>query len=82
MSSKSFDQKEYRFDYSVQDPKFLKSVVIPYSIFYKKTQKFIYSGYETIPFKMRDPSYRKILIAEFSNEESTDKPIHKDQNLM
>ncbi|MFX1324311.1 MAG: hypothetical protein ACFE8N_05095 [Promethearchaeota archaeon] len=65
MSSKSLDQKEYRLENVVEDPNVLKSVVIPFSVFYKKTQKFIYSGHEKIPFNIRHRTYRRILINEF-----------------
>jgi hypothetical protein len=45
----------------------LKDVVIPFSKLFKINRKSdIYSGTEKIPFKERDPDYKRIFKQEFS----------------
>lgn len=65
MSSKSIDKKVVHFEVDSKESSHIKNVVIPFSLFFRKPQKFIYSGQEEILFKNRHPLYKSILLNEF-----------------
>jgi hypothetical protein len=67
VSLKSTDEKYQKIP--IQDlgePLKLKTFIIPYSKF-SKTEKFIYYGYEKIPFHERHPVYQTLLKKEFAD---------------
>lgn len=65
MSSKSTDKKVVYLDVEVKDSFQVKDIVIPYALFFRRQQEFIYSGQEKIPFEKRHPLYRSIFLNEF-----------------
>lgn len=66
MSSKSIKEGFVEIEYEEEDFN-LKRVVIPFSLFFLKDEKYIYNGSEEIPFKERDPLYKTILLHEFTD---------------
>ncbi len=68
MSSRSIKKKFVKIEYKEEAEYFdLKRVVIPFSLFFPKDERFIYDGNEKIPFNKRDPLYKTILLQEFSD---------------
>lgn len=65
MSSKSTEEKIVYFEVEEKESIRIRDIVIPYSLFFRKQQEFIYSGKEKIPFEKRHPLYRTILLNEF-----------------
>ena len=65
MSSKSTDKKVIHIEFETKESFEVKDIVIPYSLFFRKQEPFIYSGQERIPFEKRNPLYKSILLNEF-----------------
>ena len=66
MSSKSIKKRFVEIEYEEEDFS-LKRIIIPFSLFFLKIERFIYDGSERIPFNERDPLYKTILLQEFSS---------------
>jgi len=66
MSSKSIKKKFVEIEYEEEDFN-LKRIIIPFSLFFLKNERFIYDGSERIPFNERGPLYKTILLHEFSD---------------
>jgi hypothetical protein len=68
MSSKSIDEEFQEIPIlDIEQPFKLRNAVISFSEFINP-QKYIYYGYEKIPFHKRNPVYQKILTNEFAKE--------------
>ena len=65
MSSKSIDRKAVHLDDEVKESFQVKDIVIPYSLFFRKQEPFIYSGQEKMTFEKRHPLYKTIMLNEF-----------------
>jgi len=63
MSSESIDKKHQKFD--ITESLCLKSLIIPFSRFFANRENYIYNGEEKIPFNLRHPKYKEILLDEF-----------------
>ena len=67
MSLKSTDKKFQNEHYqNLEKPLKFNNIIIPYSTF-SKPEKFIYYGYEKIPFHERHPVYQTIMKKEFAD---------------
>jgi len=66
MSSESIKKRFVEIEYE-EDDFSLKRIIIPFSLFFLKNERFIYDGSERIPFNERDPLYKTILLQEFSS---------------
>ncbi len=66
MSSKSITKRFVKIEYKEEDVFNLKSVIIPFSLFFLKDERFTYDGREKMPFDKRDPLFKIILLQEFS----------------
>ncbi len=66
MSSKSIKKRFVEIEYE-EEVLNLKRIIIPFSLFFLKDERFIYDGSEKIPFGKRDPLYKTILLQEFSD---------------
>ncbi|UCC20138.1 MAG: hypothetical protein JSV62_02320 [Promethearchaeota archaeon] len=65
MSSKSLDKKQKEIQIiNLEEPLRLRNFIIPFSKF-SNPEKYIYYGYEKIPFHERHPIYQVILRNEF-----------------
>lgn len=67
MSSKSIKKRFVEIEYE-EEYFNLKRIIIPFSLFFLKDERFIYDGSEKIPFSKRDPLYKTILLHEFSDD--------------
>ena len=65
MSSDSIDKKNQEIDFSVKELLDLSTLIIPFSSFFTHNENYIYTGEEKIPFEMRHPEYKRILLSEF-----------------
>lgn len=65
MSSKSIKKETVRIEFEIKEGFQVKSLAVPYSLFFRNQESFIYSGEEKIPFKKRHPRYKLILLNEF-----------------
>lgn len=65
MSLKSVDKKVVQLDVEIKESFEVKDIVIPYSLFFRKQQQFVYLGHEKIPFEKRHPLFKSILLNEF-----------------
>jgi len=79
MSSKLLNKKfeDIVEEEPVKKPFDLKEFVIPFSEF-GKSVKYIYFGFEKIPFKERHPVYQRILMNEFAR---TIKQFHNSLRI-
>jgi len=68
MSSKSPGKRFVKIEYKEEEDLDLKRVVIPFSYYFRKDERFIYDGSEKIPFSKRNASYRSILLQEFGEK--------------
>ena len=67
MSSKSIEKKFVKIAYKEKEDLDLKRIIIPFSYYFRKDERFIYDGSEKIPFSKRDPLFRTVLLQEFSD---------------
>jgi hypothetical protein len=65
MSSKSIDKKVVHLDIEITESFQVKDIIIPYSLFFRRQEPFIYSGQEKMPFEKRHPLYKSIMLNEF-----------------
>lgn len=65
MSSKSRKKETVHIEFELKEGFQVKSLAIPYSLFFRNQEEFIYMGDEKIPFKNRHPLYKSILLYEF-----------------
>ena len=65
MSSKSIEQKVVHLEVEIKDSFQVKDIVIPYSLFFRRQEPFIYSGQEKMEFEKRHPLYKSIILNEF-----------------
>lgn len=69
---------EYSKAISIKKELNTSKAVIPFSTFFKNNNgKDVYSGFEKIPFKERDPDYKMILKEEFANNLKVEFKIFK-----
>lgn len=67
MSSKSIDKKFVKVVYKEEENLDLRSIVIPFSLFFLRHEKYIYDGSEKMLFSKRDPLFKSIFLQEFSD---------------
>ena len=65
MSSESIDKKYQEIDISSKELLNLSALIIPFSLFFTHSEDYIYTGEERMPFEMRHPEYKRILLSEF-----------------
>ncbi|MFW9866139.1 MAG: hypothetical protein ACFFEN_08590 [Candidatus Thorarchaeota archaeon] len=66
MSLESIEKKNQENDFSIKVSLNLNTFIIPFSLFFTHHEDYIYTGEEKIPFELRHPKYKKILLNEFS----------------
>jgi len=71
MSSKGIKKEFIEIEYEEEDLT-LRRIIVPFSLFFLKDERFIYDGSEKIPFRKRDPLYKNILLHEFGIQQRID----------
>ena len=65
MSSKIIEKKIHEIKFEIKESFQIRSIMIPFSLFFMNREKYIYSGEERMSFKKRHPLFKAILMNEF-----------------